>query len=76
MGAFFKHAILEGANLKDANLTGASLRGANLEKTKLQGAVFLNADLEDASLKGAIYDETTIWPIEFDPKITGAFFRE
>jgi uncharacterized protein YjbI with pentapeptide repeats len=73
-GAFFKHAILEGANLKDAILTGASLRGANLERAELRGAVFLKADLVDSSVKGAVYDETTIWPKEFDPKTTGALF--
>ena len=50
----YLHAInLQGANLKDARLTGSDIRGSNLRFTKLEGADLRFANLRFTSLRGA-----------------------
>ena len=51
-----KRALLESANLKDANLTGADLRSANL-----RGANLKVANLKDANLWGAYLGGANLW---------------
>ena len=46
-------AYLRGANLRDANLSGAYLSGANLRDANLRGAHLRDANLRDAYLRGA-----------------------
>ena len=70
-------AILVSANLKAANLQSAKLDNANLTKALLNnanlvGAILTNAVLTDAILTNARYDNTTVWPIGFDPVAAGA----
>ena len=53
-----RDANLSGANLRDANLSGANLSGANLSDANLRdanlsGANLSDADLRDADLRGA-----------------------
>jgi uncharacterized protein YjbI with pentapeptide repeats/hemoglobin-like flavoprotein len=57
-GTYFICAEMSGANLREANLTGAVLTGANLSKVNLQGAILRGtnmtvANLTEASLEGA-----------------------
>lgn len=75
-------ADLTDANLRDADLTGAELRSANLQGAYLVGASLRDADLRnaglsDANLSGADLisanltdvscDDSTTWPVGFDP---------
>jgi Pentapeptide repeats (8 copies) len=46
-------AVLSGANLRDADLSGANLSGADLRDAVLSGANLSGADLRDADLSGA-----------------------
>ena len=48
-----KKSYLRGANLSDANFSGADLRDANLSGANLSGAYLRDADLSDANLSGA-----------------------
>ena len=66
-GAVLNRADLRGTNLSGANLGAASLSGADLGATGLS-----RADLGATSLNGATYDETTLWPKDFDPDAAGA----
>jgi len=81
-GALLSEAILTGADLWKAELTGADLSGANLAGVKfwganLEGALLWRANLAGENLlktdlRGALYDNTTQWPGDFDPKVKGA----
>ena len=46
-------AVMNGANLREADLYGANLRGANLREVDLRGADLYGADLYGANLRGA-----------------------
>jgi uncharacterized protein YjbI with pentapeptide repeats len=61
--------------LESAPLVGAYLAGANLKRANLRGANLQGADLDGADLEGADYDDSTRWPINFDPVKTGARWR-
>jgi uncharacterized protein YjbI with pentapeptide repeats len=73
---------LSGANLYDAHLnyadlTGASLRDTFKRGTDLRHALLYNADLTGAqmggsSVIGAKYDKDTKWPVNINPKRSGA----
>jgi len=80
------HAVLTGANLSNAYLVNANLTGVDLTTTVLSGAVLNGADLsgatvpsdpavKDGLLKGIYYDETTVWPKDFQPPEPGAADR-
>lgn len=71
-GANFDHAVLAGTNLRGANLTGASLNGTLLGLAHLEGADLRLTHLNTSILKYARYDETTLWPDNFDPQEQGA----
>ncbi len=65
--------VLVGANLAGANL-GLRVRGrVNMSHTNLVGANL--SEMEDPagvySWRGAEYDETTLWPQDFDPEAMG-----
>jgi uncharacterized protein YjbI with pentapeptide repeats len=51
----FKKGIksLSGADLSEANLSGANLLGADLSEANLSGANLSGADLSEANLSGA-----------------------
>jgi Pentapeptide repeats (8 copies) len=77
-GADLSHTNLSGANLSESNFSGetnltfadlsrADLRNSNLKGTRLEGA-----NLEGVQLEGAAYDETTRFPLGFDPLRAGA----
>lgn len=80
--ANFSRSSLCGANLRNSDLTGVDLQSAilacaNLSQARLQGARLQGADLrfahlEEAALKYARYDETPLWPEDFDPQERGA----
>ena len=78
---------LRGASFVDAEITGmsffdADLRGADFRGARVSDSHFRRAHLEGADLSGAIfgngvaiqatYDETTKWPVDFDPVAHGA----
>ncbi|MFH2039330.1 MAG: pentapeptide repeat-containing protein [Chloroflexota bacterium] len=70
-------AILVSANLKAAILQGTKLINANLSQAFLNNANLIGADLSEADLTNAVltnarYDDTTIWPNDFDPVAAGA----
>jgi hypothetical protein len=52
-GANLRDADLSGANMSGADLSGAYLRGANLSDSDLSGADMRGANLRDADLRGA-----------------------
>ena len=54
--------IEPGADLSQANLSGALLSGANLS-----GAKLIDADLNGANLVRVTYDGQTVFPVGFDP---------
>lgn len=72
------HAVLTGAKLSYTYLVNANLTGVDLTTTTLTGAVLNGADLSGATLpsdpaskesllKNISYDETTVWPKDFQP---------
>lgn len=63
----FSDAVFIDANLEGANLIGADLSQAALFRANLRGAI-----LSDATLTDAFYDDSTIWPDEFEPSEAGA----
>jgi hypothetical protein len=76
-GANLQHANLAGqdmsmANLRGAQLNAANLRGANLNGADLTGADLTGADLAGADVSSSIYDRTTRWPADFEPRDHGA----
>jgi uncharacterized protein YjbI with pentapeptide repeats len=71
-GANFDHAVLAGTNLWGANMAGASLNETFLAGAHLEGADLRQAHLNTSKLKYARYDETTLWPDNFDPQAQGA----
>jgi uncharacterized protein YjbI with pentapeptide repeats len=76
-GAIFRNcrlrgAVLDGANLRRADFTGAYVSYDNL----LGGSSLIEADLTDAlidgvDMKGSKYNRLTIFPHGFDPKANG-----
>ncbi len=63
---------LQGAYLREANLSGAILYRANLREARLSGADLRGADLWGANLLDAKHDDTTVWPEGIDPVAAGA----
>jgi len=61
-----------------SNLNGADLRGAHFGNSRIYDSVFEEADLRGAdlaatrglpmSLRGALYDDSTRWPEQIDPR--------
>jgi hypothetical protein len=80
-GADLSHANFSGANLSESdfsgetNLTFADLSRADLRNTNLKGTRLEGANLEDIQLEGAAYDETTRFPLGFDPIRVGALLQ-
>ena len=83
-GANLTKATLDDADMRDANLNGANLRGAsllmanlkhaNLHGTDLRGTNLQAEYLQGVNLTGALYDQNTLWPQHYDPKLYGAIF--
>lgn len=67
-GANLNGVSADGAKFIEADLAGAKLRGAGLFEVSLLGANLEKADLTDADLRSCFYDDTTIWPDDFDIK--------
>ena len=67
-----------GANLKDADLSGANLSGANLESARLDGANLSDAVLYHANLTGADLRKANLVDANLDGVIgadfTGALY--
>jgi hypothetical protein len=68
---------MDGADLRDAWLSGASLvratlRHARLQQARLDGANLEGAILAKANLCGARHDLRTHWPKDLDPRAYGA----
>jgi len=55
-----------GADSRSANLNEANVNGANFSRYKLQGSVMTCKDIAMAIFKNATYDDSTIWPKDFD----------
>jgi hypothetical protein len=72
-GAIFRDAQLNGADLKETNFRGADLRGAYISfdnlngPAEMQGADLTGALLDDAVLTGCEYNDSTVFPEDFDP---------
>lgn len=77
-------ADLTGINLSNANLNKANLSIVRFEKVDITksivanfssanfvGALFLGVDLRNVNLEGSLYDNTTKFPIDFDPVVRG-----
>lgn len=61
-------AKLERANLQHVKLARANFSGALLRLADLRGAdLCLSENLHAATLESIVYDETTKWPLGFDP---------
>jgi uncharacterized protein YjbI with pentapeptide repeats len=74
--ALIRGANLEHCNLEEARLMGADLTQANLNCAKLSRASLVGSDLRDSSLSQAalrsvLYDKTTSFPEDFDPRKHG-----
>ena len=66
------HCDFSNADLSDANFSNAKVNMAVFNGAKLIGANMKCDDLNEAIFNNAIYDETTIWPENFNPKVKGA----
>ena len=72
-------ACLKKANFNNADFTKANLRSDTPDKryshnnNQYNFIDLKNANLEGAIFKGTLYDESTRFPIEFDPKKAGAY---
>jgi len=74
--AFLNQSILTKANLHQAKLIGAFLTKANLTnaylgKANLSGTSFTAVNLDRAYLRNAIYDNKTLFDIDFNPEAVG-----
>ncbi len=73
---------ISGSDLRGAMLISANLRGAVIVNSRLEGATFganyftgsraRDAILDKIDLSGTTFDDTTIWPNNFDPVQKGA----
>lgn len=68
-GADLRGADLTGSSLRDADLYRADLRRANLRRANLRGTSLVGARLEGADLRDAQWDEQTLWPSRFGPRV-------
>jgi len=75
-------AILGGANLVRAELGGADLTGADLTGADLTGAKLLLSNMygtdiigSEPNLRQAVYDDSTMWPNDFNEEKSGAVKR-
>ena len=76
-GASLRNADLRNAVLYQCDLSGcrfneANLEGANLEGAHVEKADFSTAKLTNAILRNTKFDDSTKWPIGFDPIPLGA----
>lgn len=74
--AVFWTARLFGADLRAADLTGADFTGTRLNDARfdladLRSADFTTADVRGSTFADAVADDTTIWPVGFDPQQAG-----
>lgn len=65
-GAVLRNALLPMASFSD-HTAGADLSGAVLDGANLQGADLSQAILADVSMEGVCWDESTRWPVGFEP---------
>jgi hypothetical protein len=80
-GSDLRAAKFVRANLTDTSFHKADLRGADLSRAKVRNADFTQAHLEGANMRvvtletadlKATYDDSTLWPDNFDPIKAGA----
>lgn len=79
-------AVFDNLKIHFTRLIGATFKGASFANTDLLGSVFYQADirgadfttaiLSNAKFKAAVYDNTTKWPVGFDPVQAGAVLSE
>ena len=69
--AKLSNAILAEADLSNTTLSHANLTGANLHHADLRGASLGTANLDNADLVAAMYNNDTIFPVDFDPEAAG-----
>ena len=72
-GANFKNATLTGGDSSGAKFMNANLSGANLSGRNFHGANFSNAILADANFTRSWFTTSTVWPLGFDFINSGAF---
>ncbi|MCJ2543881.1 pentapeptide repeat-containing protein [Thermostichus vulcanus] len=75
-GAYLESANLQRSIFQGANLERARLKGADLRQTDLRGANLIGADLRETNIEetfwsGAVYDQTTLFPANFNPEKLG-----
>ena len=64
---------LRGFEFRGQDLTQADLSRANLVGADLRGAILSGADLTGARLRRALYDHETVFPVDFEPALSGAY---
>ncbi|MCB2090299.1 MAG: pentapeptide repeat-containing protein [Alphaproteobacteria bacterium] len=74
MGVNFTRADLTGAVLYDALLDNADFTRTNLYGADLRWARLTGAKLKRTNLENALYDDNTVWPKDFDPTKSGAYY--
>lgn len=55
-------AVLDGADLRNSDLSDADIAFSSLKKADVRGAKFLCKRIESADLQGLVFDEATIFP--------------
>ncbi len=75
-GCKLQRALLNGADLSDANMEGVEFTNSSLERADLRGTNLSEAiHLDSAQLKGAIYNSETIYP-NTESEIRATIFPE
>jgi len=82
MGASLRNTNLKNEDLSFAHLDGADLRGTNLQYSNLTGTKLISPTQNlprfidqlrlEQSYSGAIFNDSTIWPLGFNPIESGA----
>jgi uncharacterized protein YjbI with pentapeptide repeats len=60
-----------GADLRNASLNDAEVNGADFSYCRLQGSTMTCKGINMALLQDVVYDDSTIWPQNFDPDKAG-----
>ena len=64
-----KNCIFTDSNLKKANFRNSLIQNSNFSHCNLLGVNFSNTKIKNVNFRDAIFDNTTIWPKNFNLKI-------
>jgi len=68
------NALLDNTDLSNACLENADVSGTSFVNSKMLGANMDCKNIDEANLKGSVFNDQTIWPINFDPLKKGALY--